>query len=421
MISFLVTCRYIAANTVIPFFMVGLYISSIYVIPFSHIDAEFIFQGKRVFFLLFMLLMACSLHWRKALMSWFTITCGMWALLHIVNYVVHDDQQGDYMQRIAQISFIWLFVNNIAQLKSQNMICLQIRTWFFTKCISAIGFALFLFSKEPEIAQVLGSGFGNGRVNFSIFLSQIVFLILWSAYEPANKIIKGFVWATPIFLLQAMIGSRTGLIVSVLVWIYFAGKAGGLRLALISLLYLILLTSVAGSYSLVGQPTNGDTYIFQGLNELTFRGVNEWGVNELDGSAVNSRFFNWADHILSYRLSILTDGLGSLNSSNILTGLGVSNFKGWAIGRFWDVHNVYIKILGELGVIGFMLLLLASIIPLLDKSSNSTVQAARMLCGIFLVVGMVHPSVLLISVSGTLVYWLCYSLAYRSINNGSRH
>lgn len=130
-------------------------------------------------------------------------------------------------------------------------------------------------------------------------------------------------------------------------------------------------------------------------------------------------WLGWLDRLSSYRLGIMTSALSTLDAQTLLVGKGVMNFKGWAIGYPWDVHNIYIRALGETGVMGLAALVALLFLPFRTQARQADIVAAKVYCGIFLMVGMVHPDLLTTAISTSMIFWLSYAEALRYQKNGA--
>ncbi len=93
------------------------------------------------------------------------------------------------------------------------------------------------------------------------------------------------------------------------------------------------------------------------------------------------------------------------------------NFKGWAIGYPWDVHNIYVRALGEIGIVGLAVLLALLAFPFRGSAREVDVIAAQVYCGVFLMIGMIHPELLTTAISTCMIFWLCYAEALRYQRN----
>ncbi len=53
------------------------------------------------------------------------------------------------------------------------------------------------------------------------------------------------------------------------------------------------------------------------------------------------------------------------------------------------------------------------------QARQPDIGASKVYCGIFLMVGMVHPELLTTAISTCMIFWLSYAEALRSQNNGA--
>lgn len=392
----------------IPFgFAVIFLLSGVYEIPFLPVDAALVTKAKKILFVCLMVLMGYSLRWREAIREPFFLFCGLWALLHIGHWAYRAEYSEVYLQRLIQITFIWILVNVVIQQKKDSEPFLGLRSFFSPLFFPVVCLLLALFAFHPEIAGALSNGLGNGRVSFSIWLSQLVFLtFLLSPAKPGQTALKVFALATPILVLQIFTGGRTGLLASLAIWFYFSFREGGIRLLMTSGLYLAVLIPLSASISPLPDMYPG-TSIFRTIDLRHADG----GIYHGDG------MFTWLDRLSSYRLGIMTSALSTLDADTLLLGKGVMNFKGWAIGSPWDVHNIYIKALGEMGVIGLATLVALLSLPFRTRARQVDIVAAKVYCGIFLMVGMVHPELLTTAISTCMIFWLSYAETLRYQKN----
>jgi len=390
-------------SSAIPFgFAMVFFLSGIYEIPFLPVDAAVVTKVKKGLFMCLLLLMGYSLRWREAIRGPFSLFCGLWALLHIGHWAYRAEYSDIYLHRLIQIIFIWILVNVVIQQKETRAPFLGLRYFFPPVFFSVVCLFLSLFAFHPEITEALSNGLGNGRVSFSIWLSQLVFLILvLSPIKSKRTILKAFALATPILILQIFTGGRTGLLASLAIWFYFSLREGGIRLSIMSGVYLAVLISLSAAISPLPDIYPG-TSIFRVIE-----------LPQGDG------WLTWLDRLSSYRLGIMTSALSTMDAGTLLFGKGVMNFKGWAIGYLWDVHNIYIRALGEAGVIGLFTLVALLYLPFRTQARQRDIDASKVYCGIFLMVGMVHPELLTTAISTCMIFWLSYAEALRAQKSGA--
>jgi len=288
----------------------------------------------------------------------------------------------------------------VIQQKSDNERFLGLQSYFSPLLFPVACLLLGLLAFHPVIAEAISNGLGNGRVSFSIWLAQLIFLtLLISLSKQGWPVLRAFTLATPILVLQVFTGGRTGLLASLAIWLYFSFREGGVRLLVMSGLYLSFLIPFSAAISPLPDVYPG-TSIFRVIDLQFDDGV-----------------FAWLDRLSSYRLGIMASALSSLDMGTISFGQGVMNFKGWAIGYPWDVHNIYVRALGEIGIVGLAVLLALLALPFRGSAREVDVVAAQVYCGVFLMIGMIHPELLTTAISTCMIFWLCYAEALRYQRN----
>lgn len=384
-----------SANSVAPYLLVGLFLTSgFYDLPFAHFDVSWVLRVKNLFYLIFMCVMLLGVNWRAVHLDVFAVGCLIWAGTCVVSWFVSSGVSGElYLKRVVQISFAWTMVTYVRQHRDVMSGVMK----FFSPYYALVGcFVLIFLSFNTEVAAQIRSGFGNNRVNFSIWLSQLVFLcFLGGALNSADSKIKVsyFIYVLPILGFQMFLGSRTGLIASVSIY-------------LIALLFLKrhkveVLVLLAGALLLA------------------------WGFSPLrvDPAMDMTRALNmdvkdthaWVDRFSSYRVSIAETAIATLAPVDFLFGKGMGNFQGYAIGQTWDVHNIYLKAFGELGLGGAFGLFLIVVWPLRKCTLSTTPM--RLALFFFLLevgVGLGHPEFLVTALSTCLVFWMMYAYLLES-------
>lgn len=399
------------AYAAIPFgFAVLLYLSGVYEIPFVTVDVALVAKTKQVLFVGFMVLIGYFLRWRVAIMSWFTLFCGIWALLHIGHWALRAENGDVYFHRLIQIAFIWVFVNFVVQQKEGNEPFLGLRAYFSPAIFSAACLLLALFVFRPELAGAITGGLGGNRFGFSIWLSQFVFLtFLVSMGKPGQSSLSVFAWATPIVVLQVFTGGRAGLLASLAIWLYFAHRLGGVRMLTMNVAYLAMLITLSAA-ALTLSYINTDETIFR-VTKI---------VPDVVYMFAGSDTLSWLDRLSSYRIGILASAITTLDADSILLGKGVGNFQGHVPWGTAEVHNIFLRALGELGVIGLGTMGALLALPYHKQAQNAGIAATRFFCGIFILVGMLHSEFLTTAISTCMVFWLGYAELLRGQESGAR-
>jgi hypothetical protein len=109
------------------------------------------------------------------------------------------------------------------------------------------------------------------------------------------------------------------------------------------------------------------------------------------------------DRLSGYRLGITVNAVAARDTRSLLLGKGVMNFQGAAIGELWQVHNIFVCTLGELGLAG----LLARIF--FFRGEGISLRLSGAFCLIYLMIGMLHPDLLLTAISTCLIFWVAYA------------
>lgn len=392
------------------FFALILLLSGVYEIPFVSVDVPLVAKGKQVLFVCFMVLMGGFLRWREAMRSWFTLFCGIWALLHIGHWVFRAGYGDIYFHRLIQIAFIWVFVNFVVQRKEGSAPFFAIRTYFSPALFSAACLLLALFVFHPGLVRAITGGLGGNRFGFSIWLSQFVFLtFLVSMGKPGQSSLSVFAWATPIVVLQVFTGGRAGLLASLAIWLYFAHRLGGVRMLTMNVAYLAMLITLSAA-ALTLSYINTDETIFR-VTKI---------VPDVVYMFAGSDTLSWLDRLSSYRIGILASVITTLDADSILLGKGVGNFQGHVPWGMSEVHNIFLRALGELGVIGLGTMVALLALPYYKQAQNADIAATRFFCGIFILVGMLHSEFLTTAISTCMVFWLGYAELLRGQESGAR-
>lgn len=301
------------AESAIPLFLVGLFFASgFYDLPFAHLNVNWILKVKSLLYGMFAGLMLLGIDWRQVRCDVFAVGCLLWAGACIASYFILHDVNGElYLKRLVQVWFVWVFVTYVRQHRETLMIAIMkniFSPWF----VAAGGVALIFLAFNREVAAQLSVGFGNNRVNFSIWLSQLVFILFLtgSLNSPDHKIqLAYFLYALPILAIQMFLGSRTGLFASISMYLFALMFLQKNRTeAVLSLLSVLL---AAWYFS----PLRIDPSM-----DVT-RAIS------LDVKDTHA----WIDRFSSYRVSIAESAVSSLTPVDLLLGKGMGNFQGYAI------------------------------------------------------------------------------------------
>ena len=383
-------------------------ISGFYQLPFLNLDLNIVLFVKRFLLVVLMAVMSVLIDWRRTRLDFISIYCILWAVLHVIFLLFKLEYFYEYVLRIFQVAFIWLLVQFLRQ-NSKIFLFAGIEKWFSVIGVSCIALAIVLGSWNLEVANEVAQGFGNNRVNFSIWLSQLVFLIFLlptltiTSVGAPSAFVKAVFFCTPIIILQAFSGSRTGLGASILIALYFAKKAGGLKLSILALIYLSVLINISNILS----PLNNFAH---GIDVLRNTELNyDFCSNPNFSCAPNYIPIALLDRFSSMRLSIMVSAFQNISLSSLILGNGLNNFQGMAFGQYFQVHNIYIRALGEFGLIGFFTLISIITLPFCISNFSANKGAAKALCAIFALIGFLHPEILISALNTCLLYWVAYA------------
>lgn len=170
------------------------------------------FQGlKNLLMLALMALLVVSIKWRAIKPDTFLLACGVWLLFNLLLWIEHQEPAATYLRRAGQAVFFFLFVAYLRQHPEKNP-CVgpAASSWFFPWWIFGVLWLVIALNVTGWLAADVEGGFGNSRVNFSIWLMQLVALFLLmrlAGREVKPKVlIACLLLITPAFILQNMTG-----------------------------------------------------------------------------------------------------------------------------------------------------------------------------------------------------------------------
>lgn len=355
-------------------------------------------EFKRALYLLALVAMVYQIRWREIRVDRFSLLMAIWVGVHGANWLIRGDHGADYLVRVVQGVFIFVLVQWFRAGFDENSLASDIFLRNARAAVTAGVVVIAALAYDESFKTQLVDGFGNGRVSFSIWLAQLLFLsLLLSVRVDTFPALQAMIWVSPVLALQIFSGARTGVLASLVLCLYFSYACGGWKYLLPTGAYLALLSVLLESISPVSGVYPG-TSMFRDIGALPASQVFEPG-----------GVMDMLDRLSSYRLGITVDAVAALDMQSLAFGKGVMNFQGAAIGEFWQVHNIYIRTLGELGVVGLgvMLGLLAPIF--FFRGGGVILRLSGAFCFTYLMIGMLHPDLLLTAVSTCLIFWLAYA------------
>jgi len=364
--------------------------SGIYQIPFLGLPLLFSVILKKILFGLYGGVLIV-LNRSKIWFSWGWPFIA-WGFINSISWLLHDVGSLEVVYRMIQLLWIFGFVSFFAHIRVWDVLERFPIKYFSFACL-----LLVVSAWHPEIHKQIVNGFGGNRFGFSIWLSQFVFIVFLVMLDRQDcRFVYGLMQVTPIILLQVISAGRTGLLASFLLVLYFCHQSQR-RNYLLAIFYLVGVTVFGAWYGgLVGSDN------VQSIYRLTPQLGNDYIFIKYD-------FLSFLDRFLSYRLSIIITAFSDFDLWNVIIGKGVGNFQGTMLSEAAQVHNIYLRSLGELGVIGFLVLLWIFYLPFTFRSDSPAVRASKVFMAVFLLIGASHSEILITSISTCMVFWICYA------------
>lgn len=399
------TLRTIASKRFLFLFGLVFYSSWLYQISLAHVEIDSILHLAKNFLLVALIgLLIVAVDWRLVKPDGFLVLCVIWGALNAIFWIKFQEPADGYARRLAQGVFAFLFITFLCQQPNRNPCSAEnIRNWFHPKTTLLFICLIILLSLTTQFSENLLNGFGNSRVNFSVWLVQIVALLLISIY---NKKWDGFrllffalILTTPVFVLQSLTGGRTGLLGSLLIILSFAYAKNRFRGVIIAFAWLFLVTQfISSNYAILAPQENLDV---------------------LRNVATNGSFFERLDALSSYRLSIITTAFSKMGFEDYFLGVGFGQFVDWAptypeLG-FVEVHNVLLKTLGEFGISGFATLTALVILSIFRPPlQTEEYRGAILIQFVYLIMAMLHPDLMFTAINVSFVYLALYATTLKS-------
>ncbi|MDC1382111.1 O-antigen ligase family protein [Candidatus Puniceispirillum sp.] len=392
------------------FFLFGcwFFTAGIFQIPgvdFEVFDAVLI---KRSFTALTVFLMLSLINWRasKIRMGLYFLTA--WIIIQIINFVYFGSLEIVFLrcvQAISVFSIVFFFGQNF------NAFRHSVRRLDSIFLISALFFWMIVISYpfSTAVQMNLVNGFGGNRVNFSIWASQLVvfFAIMWVTgrlkffQRFSNLILTLYVFVFPILMSQILSGGRLGVLVSFvsLAFVFYIRYRLTTKFlgALLTLIFVLSLGYFAeSSYKLV--------YSVTSVNNSMLRGFS---------SSNNGNLFDFFNTISSQRVYLFIEGLKQLKFETLIFGNGIGNFT--IVGKFGshlDVHNVFLKTLGEVGVFGFIVVSFVVTSPVLMLNKKLDQSFIIFGLAVWLLPAMCQPEFYYTQIGSSLCFWVVFAAAY---------
>ena len=405
------------------FFGFLFFTSFIYTVPYMPEFNALVFLIKRVLYALLFLFMCSAINWKQVRLNMFFWCIAFWLVIHVVSFLIHQVNDNLYLSRLAQGSFVYVLVVFLCQFSSQlHFGPLTYRFIMLGPSLLAL-VGLFLAVFDSYWASLIQGGFNGYRVGFSIWLAQIVFLILFCSGTSTlqiqatstpgvlsrSSLLKALVLIAPIIGLQVFASGRIGLLASAIICIYFCYRVFKSWLAVVlSISYLALTISL---FSAVQPPTQLSS---QTENYSTLRGlsqaqeiVSNFEIINIEEVAIGT--YSILDIVSSYRLAIFIEGLRAITPNIFFSGKGVGEFVVYVYSGSYNVHNVFLNTLGELGIAGLLVVLCIIIISMKKKPGCVSDSHMRFFIILWVLIALLEPELLLTKIGLSLIFWVAFA------------
>ena len=436
-------------------FYIFLFMTGFYYIPDINISDSIIISGisndgnltliKRFFYSLLCIIFLLNINWKKLKFDFFFMAVSFWCLSHIITYLFNPTDMMLYLERGFQIGFIFLFVTYIRQ--KDDIFFAEAIACFPYQTTSILFIFIFLLSYiDPLWCEAIFNGFAGQRVNFSIWITQILFcMLLVSSFKNNNKnnftekyFFKLLLFICPVFLVQLITSGRTGILGSILLMLFFTWyyyREFKFIIYIISFISILITTifffspfKTVQNKANLAQVSNGITGEITDANMLR---------NLLQGDSTFIETFveivtfkkklDYFDKLSSDRLKLMYYGVIKAKKINPFVGLGIGQFTlshedGYNVGYGKRVHNTFLNHYGEVGVLSLIALILLYISFLINyRHFNNLDKFMAISFIIFTIFPILQPVFLFSQVSTSLIIWACFGRFLRDNLKNNRY
>jgi hypothetical protein len=374
----------------------------------------------------------------------------------VVNMAIERSSATDIIKPIAQILFAYVltqyFANNgINFLQKINGLVV-----FLVPAVALIswGGVCIAFNDEKILFNYI-DGFRGNRVNFSIFLAQLIgFLLLigLNQKEKSQKLQEAFLIMAVLGVLASQIisGGRTGIILSTILYFIMVFKSRShlmIKLCLFFITFFIIrtLTLSAGipthngyAYTDIlrvdpnvqqsfdaGIPTHNG-YAYTDILRVDPNVQQSFDVKVIDevggeGSTYSSYIKEFLsnldylsslvknlllilDYISSYRISIFLETLRALTINDVFFGRGAGNFQINLGSEVYEPHVVFLNQLGQFGIV--YLLGVIVFLTALFRCFSKKYRFCELYCICFLLPTFLQPAFLHTQISTSVLFFM---------------
>ncbi len=384
-------------------------ISGIYYLPYADVQPATVVHAKRIFYAFIMTMLAIQT-WQGGLSNQnklFSNACCALLLLILLNVSTRLEFYDEYLYVAASIGFIWLFVSCIQSVEFPvERFFSYLRTGVTLVNVAALFLVVLCLAGIKEVWYLVNTGFNDNRVNFSIWLSQLVFLNFFLV-RSSPRVVGPLFFSFVLLAIQVFTGGRIGVLATLAVMFFFLPKllAGKGRVLMAGIGILIFV--VAASYyaeaqkASIGIGSGGDESIFRGLAEYR----------------QTSDLLSYLDLISSHRVQITLTALKSIDIRTLLVGNGIGHSDVAVDTGVWMIHNIFLKLLVELGIAALLVFIFLFALPFAGKSKRvGYMHELHLMLLIGIGIGLLQPRFLVTGLSNCLIMWLCYGLILRAEN-----
>jgi hypothetical protein len=126
-------------------------------------------------------------------------------------------------------------------------------------------------------------------------------------------------------------------------------------------------------------------------------------------SSYRLAIFSILDVVSSYRLAIFIEGLRAITPNIFFFGKGVGEFVVYVYSGSYNVHNVFLNTLGELGIAGLLVLLCIIIISMKKKLGCVSDSHMRFFIILWVLIALLEPELLLTKIGLSLIFWVAFA------------
>jgi len=323
----------------------------------------------------------------------------------VVNMAIEHSSATDIIKPIAQILFAYVLTQYFANSGINFLQKINGLVVFLVPAVALIFWGgVFLALNDEKILFNYIYGFRGNRVNFSIYLAQLIgFLILIGLYqkERSQKLQEVFLIIAVLGVLASQIisGGRTGILLTTILYFIMVFKSRSypmIKLCLFFITFFIIRKLTLSS----GIPNFGG-YAYTDVLRVD---PNTLALLGGTSSSFIEMFLSNLDYISSYRVSIFLETLRALTINDVFFGRGAGNFQ---INLGADVHEPHVVFLNQLGQFGIIYLLGVMVfLTALFRCFSKKFRFFELYCLCFLLPTFLQPALLHTQISTSVLFFM---------------